>query len=86
MSLQRRSIFSTDAIEPVPQDLGAEGIKPSAELSTKGAGGGLGHSATGDQAVREYHETCAASEGIHDGGSAGISLPTDTDKFTTSAW
>jgi len=32
---------------------------------------------------RDYREAQAASEGIHDGGSPGLALPTDVDRFHT---
>ena len=61
----------------------------SPRASTAGSLGGSVHSCL-DGSVRvagtnerEYREAAAASGGIHPGGSAGYSLPTDLDRFKT---
>lgn len=90
MTVERRNIFDSSAIVTETGDLGAEGIKPAAQLDTSGANGGLGHSKTGQADSRAYGETKAAIYGtVIDGGSAGIALPTGdshgdhSDRFTT---
>jgi hypothetical protein len=43
MTKRDRSIFAANAVVPFQDDLGAEGIKPSAQLDTTGRNGGLGY-------------------------------------------
>jgi hypothetical protein len=79
MAVSKRSLFSESAVVPAQGDLGAEGCK-----SPEPTASGIGHSATGDQAVREYRETArACAEGIHDQGASGLALPCAADRFST---